>query len=120
MRFIYLIVLLVLFALPAVAADRAPKPDRIRHYTNAVAVIQDKPCEVGLVLANTRPEVKAELRGGTITFNASDSGGRVGSRKLCWLEVDGEVYIIDEDLNGDVRPSVEFKEKPPAKGQKSI
>lgn len=105
----------------AISSAQSASPDRIGVFTNATIVLREKPCDIGLVLASAPPEVKRTLKGGTITYNASDAHGRRGiTERVCWLEHDGYVYTMYENLNVDALPSETYKAKPLPKGAVSI
>lgn len=83
-RFVVSVILaLVLFSPFARAADLAVE------FKDAVATLTDKPCSL-----HGKPDPKSELKDGSVKFKDSRP-----SRKLCWMEEDGLIWIIDESLS---------------------
>lgn len=77
------------------------KPDRIVEFPDATLLLQDKPCEIGLLLAQVEPQHRHKLRGGAVLPKAD---GAV-PHKLCYVEQKTKegvdiLSVIDEYGNG--------------------
>lgn len=91
--------LFVLFALAFPVS--AAKPDRIVEFHDATLVLQDKPCEIGAILASVEPKLRKNIKGGMVVPKEGD----VKPFKLCYVEqktTEGQaiIGIVDEYGNG--------------------
>lgn len=88
-------------------------PDRVLILQDVALVLQNKKCESGAILAQADPSIRPLLKGGFVQPHAP------GAEKvrLCYLEDDGQIGIVDEQGRSGVFPSTIFA---PAKPKVSI
>ena len=102
----YILGFLILVAGAAHAADRSLQME------NAVVTLQDKACQVGVILAAVAPEVRKALKHGTVVVA---EGKNKTALQLCWIEDGGLVFIMDETGYTPVIPSSAFETPLPPK-----
>lgn len=72
---------LMLFAVLLLTLSPAFAGDRVVQFADAVATLTDKPCHLG----------DSELKTGRVDFKDK----KIASRKFCWIEEDGLIWVID-------------------------
>ena len=105
----YILGFLILVAGAAHAADRS------LQLQDAVVTLQDKACQVGVILAAVAPEVRKALKHGTVVVT---EGKNKTALQLCWIEDNGLVFMMDENGYSPVIPSSAFEAPLPPKNSK--
>lgn len=98
MKSIIAVLFLALVAAGGLALS-ASAPDRVLEFRNVVVTLQDKPCDVKVLIDGVPLESRHRLKAGTARYNGADPLGRAGqTRKLCYMEHEEAVVAVDEDL----------------------
>jgi len=81
---------------PLLLAAPAKTPDRTVEFADATLLFQDKPCEIGAVLASVEPSERAKVKGGMVVPKYEGAN----PHKLCYVELEHEgqkyVALVDE------------------------
>lgn len=88
-----LIALLLLLATVSAYAET-----RVFRFGNGNAVaLADEPCHVPAIVAMVKPEYQQRFKAGASVINGK-------TLQLCWIDFEGEVFVVDEEGTSGVVP----------------